>query len=269
MKKITSFFEDVVKLTALFSILLLISGYIDLKTHYGYFGVNISQYIAPSEILLTSIDNIFIVIVFLLIQIVIWLLFFDYLFTYTDEDILKQWKAGEKRPTLFDDETSRRFFRNKKLLVLLLVFWGAFMLVTLVTSVLPYRFLSKISIFIFINCWIVMCIYLGGLHLSRKLWTLFNTRKIYHPKVLVAFFVFLPILLLSVWLNSNLSANHLRKYGNQSKLVFLLENNIQISTNDSIRYIGRTQNYLFFWNRKNWQTTIYPSDQIKQVINKS
>lgn len=89
MKKITNLFDDVLKILALFTFILLITGFIHLKTHYGFFGVNISQYISTSEILIVSVDNILIVLFFVIIQLPIWLIFFNYLFTCTEEDVLK------------------------------------------------------------------------------------------------------------------------------------------------------------------------------------
>lgn len=269
MKKITTFLDDFLKMLAVFTVLLIITGYVDLKTHYDFFGINISNYISTSEILLFSIDHITAVLLFIFLQLIIWLIFFDYLFDYTDEDIRKGWRMGERRPKLqFDhDEAIRRFFRNKKLTALIFIIFALMVLTPIVQFLIPYnKTISQISIYILVNTFVILILYTIGIQLSRKLWLISKKQKVYHSKLLVSFVIFFPVLIFSTWLNSNLSANHLRKYGNNSNIEITLQDYTKISSNDSIRYIGSTGSYHFFWTPTNLETIAYPTSQIKKII---
>lgn len=269
MNKYTTFFEDLLKIFASFSLILLMAGYFDLKTYYNYFGINISSYVNASEILMASLDNLSIVIFSLTIQFIIWLSFFKYLFDYTEEDINMYWEGKRKPKEYSDDLTIIRFLGNKKIRIFILIQFIVFIIALIFKNIFPHsRFLLQFGLFVFINLWIFMWIYMAWIQSTRIFYNIFKRQENYSPKLLISFVVFVPTLLFTIWVkNAMFVGNHLRKYGNKEKIEMILQNDSIISTNDSIRYLGKTGNYIFFWNKNTWTSTIYSSGQVKEIIN--
>ena len=269
MKKYTTFFEGLLKILASFSLILLIAGYIDLKTYYNYFGINISSYISASEILMASLDNLTIVIFSLSIQLIIWLSFFKYLFDYSKDDVAKYWEGKVQPKEYSDDLTIIRFFGSKKIKIFVLILFLMTGVVGVLKIILPHsRFTLQLGLFLAINFWIFICLYMGWIQATRIFFNIFRKQKNYNPKLIVSFVVFLPTLLFTIWVkNVMFLGNQLRRYGNKEKIEMVLQNDSIISTNDSIRYLGKTSDYIFFWNKNTWTSTIYSSGQVKKIIN--
>ena len=267
MKKYTALFEDILKVFASLSILLIICGYIDIKTYYNYFGINISRYISSSEIIMASLDNLLIVFLLILIQLIIWLSFFNYLFDYTQEDINKYW--GNKRRPVIDDHSIRRLFQSKRMKIFTLVILLLVVLSTLAKSFFLYNvLLAQFSLFIGITFFIFFFLYLGFFTLTKHLWDRIKDQKSYNPKLFISFLIFFPILAITVWVkNDFFVAKNVYRYGNKENIELLLENDLVVGANDSIRYLGRTDNYFFYWNKKNGDSKIYPLSQVKEIHN--
>lgn len=269
MKKYTTFFEDLIKVFASISLILVIAGYLDLKSYYSYFGINISPYLNASEILISSLDNLTIVVISLIIQLLIWLSFFKYLFEFTEDDINKYW-VGKVRPKeSSNDLTIIRFLGNKRIKVFTLMLLSVFVVSIILKLIFPKNdFILQLGLFLSINIWLFMLIYMGWLPLTRVLIKIAKNQEHYSPRLIVSVIVFLPTFLIAIWIkNAMFLGNRVRKHGNKEKIELVLQNNIRVSTNDSIRYIGRTENYIFFWNKNSWASTIYPSSEVKEIIN--
>lgn len=268
MNKYTRFFEDLLKVLAAISLILLIAAYIDLKTYYRFFGINISNYISTSEIIISSIDNLALVLFSLLLQLLLWLFFFDHLFDYTEKDVDEHFKGKLRPAVIFDNDLSmERFIKSKKirLIIISLLILTAISITT--KNIFPKSvFATEFSPFVILNFWIFTSLYLIFLPITRFLWKVSKKQEEYHPKMLVSFIVFLSIFMGTIWIKSHFEANRIRKYGNSENVEIILKDSLKIFPNDSIRYIGKTENYIFFWNKKTWTSTIYPVGDIKQII---
>jgi hypothetical protein len=269
MNKYTTFFEDIIKILAALSLILLICGYVDVKTYYGYFGINISGYISSSEILTASLDNLKIVIISLLIQLFIWLSFFNYLFNYTVEDVNLYWQNKAKPKEYAQQLSMVRLFESKRMKIFVFLIILLLALSIVIKLIFPKSiFAIQLSLFMGITLWIFMCIYLAFFTVTKPMWDKLKKQKRYDPKLLISFIVFIPILVITIWVkNIAFVANNIRKYGNSERIELRLQNDSVISTNDSVRYLGRTENYVFFWNKNTWTSKIYPSGQVKEITN--
>jgi hypothetical protein len=195
MKKITSFFDDILKVIAFVTIILTIVGFIDQKLFYLRLGVSINEYITASEILLSSLDKIGLVLLAVFIQMAIWLYLFNHLYDYSEKDIQAKIDSGEIK-SLFHDETIHRFISNKFLKIYGLVLMILSVITAVVSSFLPYeKWLVDIKNFITINFWVAMCIFLGWLQSARGIWVYLKKSENYNPKFVTAFFVFLQLCL--------------------------------------------------------------------------
>jgi hypothetical protein len=66
MKKTASFLDDFLKISAASTLLLIIAGFVELKSYYSKFGIAINDYVSTSEILLFSLDRLLLVIFFII-----------------------------------------------------------------------------------------------------------------------------------------------------------------------------------------------------------
>src|SRR5688572_11517488 len=95
MNKTVSFFEDVLKILGGSYIILTLIGFFDLKNYYNKFGISINEYISASEILIISMDKIGLVLIVIIIQLIIWLTLFDFLFNWEKDKLMSD---GKRRP---------------------------------------------------------------------------------------------------------------------------------------------------------------------------
>src|SRR5689334_1953394 len=139
MKGVSSLLDDVLKTIAVLSAIFLIAGYLNLKIYYDFFNIDISHFITPSEILISSIDNLLETFFWVLVQLGVWLLLFNFLFDFSNDDILKGWKDGEVRPINYDDqdESIKRLFTNKKIRVIAIILTVCFIISVFIKYLMP------------------------------------------------------------------------------------------------------------------------------------
>ena len=263
MRKTISFFDDFLKISAVSTLLLFIAGFVELKSYYSKFGISINEYITTSEVLFFSFDRLALVIFSLLIQMVIWLYLFNYLFDYDLEESIKD---GERRPKLYHDETIHRFFKNK----LVRLFWIILIIGTIVTltfnSIFPQdSFWTFTKDFFFINYWIAICIYLAWLQTTRKIWEGIKKNSEYNGKVILTILIFFTVFVTTLWVRNSFQFNRIRKYGNEKAIQITLNDKTIISQNDTIKFVGKTENYFFYWNKSKRQATAYPASEVTEI----
>jgi len=260
MRKTITFFDDFLKICAVSTLLLVIAGFIELTTYYSKFGVRISEFISTSEILLASFDRLGLVVFSLLIQMLLWLYLFNNLFDYNLQESLKD---GERRPLKYHDETIHRFVKNKTIRI----FFGLLFIAVIVTLVF-YSINPQSAFWIFtkdlvlINYWIAMCLYLAWLQSTRKLWEIMKTNKEYNGKVILTILVFFTIFIATLWVKNSFQFNQIRKYGNPKPLQITLKDKTIIRQTDTIRFVGRTEKYFFYWDKITQQTNAYPLSEV-------
>ena len=264
MKKTISSLEDILKIITTSSLILIIGGFFDLKLYYARFGININEYIGASEILLSSIDKLAFVLFAILIQLGIWLYLFEYLFDYNLSESLND---GERRPRKYHDETIHRFIKSKFLRIyFVILFIGTFITLAFYACFPTSVFWYYMRNFFGINLWVAMCIYLGWLQGTKNLWDSLKSNEHYNAKVIVTLIVFVTIFASSVWIKNSFLVNHIRKHGTGKNIELFLNENIRIASSDTSIYIGRTENYFFFWNKITHEATIYPNGEVKRTI---
>ena len=264
MKKATNFFDDILKIFAVSSVLLIIIGFLNLRIYFGRFGININNYTSTSEIILSSVDKLLFVLFIMFFQISIWLYFFDYLFAYSLEKTVKD---GDQIALKKYDETISRFVTNKSLLIFFVVLGCGSIISIILRSIFPsFYFFKILEEFFTTNFWMAGCFYFFFLQATRKLWEILKKNEDYNAKVITTFIIFLAVIITTIWWTNYLQFNKVRKYGNNERLEIILNDSLTIKPTDTIRYVGRTENYVFFWNKITHQTDIYPAGEIKKII---
>jgi hypothetical protein len=262
MQKGSSFFDSILKIVAFLTVIIVIAGFLDQKFYYNRFGISINNYINASEILLSSIDKLALVLFSILIQLGIWLYLFKYLFEY---DMHESLSDGEPRPRKYHDETIYRFLKSKTLKICAAILFGGTLIVLVFYSLNPAsRFWQFLRDFFFINTWIGMTLFMGWIQGTRSLWEHFITKG-YDAKAAITFIVFSSTLVLALYINNASLFVRIMKHGNPNNIEITLMNDKRVFQTDTIRYIGRTENYVFYWNRFTRQATIYPQGEIKQI----
>ena len=258
MKKVTAFIDDILKLIAVSYTLLVIAGYVDLSTYYAKFGVKINEYISASEILLLSLDKLALVLGILAIHFIIWLPFFDL-------------KIGDN--TLEDNSDTklnleiliRKLFNKKIKIYYLFSTIGMIATVPLALSSPKNVFLSSLDDFFMINYWITISIHLLWALKLAELLNLFRKHREYSAKIIVTFIVFFSVLITALWAKNFLRFNQIRKFGNEKNYTIFMDNGRAEQT-DTIRYIGRTENYVFYWDKITRNANIYPIGTITKIL---
>ena len=264
MRKATNFFDDILKIFAVSSVLLIIIGFLNLRIYFGRFGININNYTSTSEIILSSVDKLLFVLFIMFFQISIWLYFFDYLFAYS---LKKTVKDGEQIALKKYDETISRFVTNKSLMIFFVVLGCGSIISIILRSIFPsFYFFKILEEFFTTNFWMAGCFYFFFLQATRKLWEILKKNEDYNAKVITTFIIFLAVIITTIWWTNYLQFNKVRKYGNNERLEIILNDSLSIKPTDTIRYVGRTENYVFFWNKITHQTDIYPAGEIKKII---
>ena len=67
-------------------------------------------------------------------------------------------------------------------------------------------------------------------------------------------------------LRSNNQFFRIRDHGNPETIELHLSEMVVIKPTDTLRYVGLTENYIFFWNKITKQNFIYPKSEIKLII---
>lgn len=262
MNKVVSLFDNVIKIIGASYLFLTIAGFIDLKLYYSKFGIAINEYITVSEILFAALDKILFVLLILLLQLAFWLYLFRHLFEY---DLNESLQDGEKRPKKHHDETIHRSFKSKHLLT----FWLIIIFGTIVSMILGIiypksKFLISVRDFFMLNYWMAICLYMVWLQATRRLWE--AMKKESNTKIVITLIVFFSVLILSIWVKNLFHFNRIRKYGNNKTTELILNDNSRIISTDTIRFVGHTENYFYYWNKLTGQSTIYPVGDVKQII---
>jgi len=263
MKKNISLYEDILKLSTFATLFLIVVGFIDLKIFYSHFGININNYVLASEIIILSLDNLFAVIIATAIQIYIWhTLFKKIIVKETEESLSSEDKSSELIITdrILKALLKNRFFKIEaiSLIVLLIVF-------TILRTLFPsVEFLHTIRNFIGLNYILFMFIFLAWFPSTRSVFEILKARQYYNPKLFLIFLIFSTSILASIWAKNMFTSAEVMKYGNKSKITLILDKET-ISNGDTLRYLGRTDNYFFFWNKITKESIVYPNSEVKEI----
>lgn len=264
MNKTANLLELILKIGGIMTLLLIIISFIDIKMFYSKFNINIEEYISTSDIIFVAIDKLVLLIIVLLIQLVIWFLWLDKIVEQHSE-----LKENNDQPTLFEhDFIIWKFMRRG---------WAAYWIILLgglTTSTLCMRrfpeshfWVTSKDFFYFSflsSAWLVMSIQMVSMALKE---VKENDRT--YLKTIITTCVFLGIIFTAVVYQNGITAHRIKKNGNHRNIELITEGNETIKPTDTIRFIGHTGNYYFYWSKVTEEALIYHQDQIKFVkINK-
>lgn len=227
--------EQFTKFTAVFSVIIISLGFASLVIYYEYFGIDVFEYLVISEIITTAFSFLLVLFVPILVSI------------YLVKDINDFIGARPKlRKPLFHYR-----FTYFMLVTWIITIAGLFYKV----EIAKYELLNR-TLELFFLVFIFSSLFMPFLFVFEKASTGTTVRSFWIAGILA--FVFLLIVLsLKIKRVSN------NKSGKTS--TFYLANDSTITTNDSIKFLGKTQGYYFLWNKNSNTSTIYPASEIKKI----
>jgi len=260
MNKTTNLFELILKTGGILTFLLIIICFIDIKLFYSEFNINIEEYISTSDIIFVAIDKLVLLIVVFLIQLVIWFLWLNKV-----EDQHSEVKEDKGQPTLFDHPFIAGKFLWRGWAAYWIILFACLITSTIFSQSFPeshfwvttkdffyYSFLT--------SAWLVLSIQFTSMALKEMK----ENDRVYIKTIMTAS-AFLVIIFTAVVFQSSITAHRIKKRGNRITTELLTNDNVAVKSNDTVRYIGHTGNYYFFWNKVTEETSIYNQDQIKFV----
>lgn len=252
-----------IKLSTVATLFLIVVGFIDLKLFYSPFGININNYISPSEILLLSLDSLFIILISTVFQLYVWyVLFKKIILTETEEPLFLEDKSLN---FIINDRIFKAILKNRLFLVNSISLIFLLIVFTILRIKFPLiEFFRIARNFTGLNYLLFVFIVFAWFPSTRSVFQLLKTKQYYDPKIFLIFLIFFSSILTSIWVKNTFSAAEVMKYGNKSKVTILINNN-PISNGDTLRYLGRTDNYFFFWNRITKESIVYPNSEVKEI----
>lgn len=251
------------KAIPLLTLLVIAFGYFDLITYYNRFGIRISNFLDATEIILASINNLLVSVLAAIFIFLIWVSYFDYLF-------IKEVPFRGRRPQLFGSEPIRKFLIKKEFLVFFLVLGVSSILIVILRRLYnESEILFKLSVFSQ-SCYLTFIFaFLIGIPLTEAILKSQGNQVSFDTKVSLALIIFVPTMFLSIIMKNNTLFNQIRKHGNFQKIALILDNNQKIIPTDTLRFIGNTKGFYFYWNKVSKHTLIYPAGKVDVIINDS
>jgi len=239
--------EQFTKTVAVISIIIVSLGFISLVVFYELFNIDIFEFISISEIITTS----FSLLLSLFIPIFISFFILQKLLT-------KAW-----------------MYRNNVKMVHGIIFNPLRIYVFLIVLASIYSWLQIYGIFLTKNSFLIEIfniVFATSFLITTSLLTMgfafafFHRKKkivILRTKIIVLFstiifglfFILVTTQKAFLLINSN----------PYRATTFYLNNTSKIVTNDSIKFIGKTQGYYFLWNKKTEVSTVYPASEIIKI----
>lgn len=246
MKYINSF-EQFTKTAAVISIIIVSLGFMSLVVFYEFFHIDIFEFISISEIITTSFSLL------LSLFIPIFISFF-----ILQKLLLNGWMYRNNLKVLYHT-LSTPFLKSTILLLAVIIYvwfqlYGIFLtrnsfLIEIFNIVFATSFLITSSLATMITAFLYF-------HRKRKI-VILKTKIIVLLAVIIfsLFFIVVTTNKALLLINSN----------QDKKTTFYLNNSSKIVTNDTIKYLGKTQDYYFLWNKKSEVSTIYPASEIVKI----
>jgi hypothetical protein len=229
-------FDELIKAIPIYTALFIFLGFIDIGTYYDCFGINIIEYITLSEILLLFLNNVYLILVFILV-----LLFYSIISNPLIDDILSS----------FDRLITSPGFEKKHVIVSLLLL--TFISIPIL-PILELNILTKI-------CFVLYCIVL----LQFGFVCIYRFCKKKRINIIYSFlttFIFFFVIFFPVYnvlikvpeiINGNSTINNIE---------FIYKDKIT-KTDSNFIYIGGVQSFVFCYDRKAKQTSVFKKDEIQ------
>lgn len=244
MKSIVLFFENFNKIFTGLTFFVIVIGYLDLYMYYKWFNIDIAEYLTVSEVIITSISNLFYAILYLVIPFISL-----EIFLHKSQDYL---------------EDKKRF--SRKQIVTLLIIICSLLSISMIAGIaleklndnpkLVLRFISQ-------ETTMILLALLGGWGFYDVFRDSLKKNFKYPIEVLSLLTIVLIYITLIFYNAKNRRDDVLAK--NEKNIQIIFGSGITVATNDSIGFIGKTENYYFFYNRKQGTSNIYPCKDFKET----
>lgn len=209
--------------------LLIICSSIKLITFYDAFGIDIINYIKLSEVTFSFLDDIYKYLTLLGFYIIWW----------TIDDLF----IARKEESKVEDSISQRNYVRDIVIQIMIV-----NLICLLLSI----FIRKDSITFQIGQILLVFI----LALSQ--------RKVYQFSNLIKYYVLFFVVLAYTYFQAKIDISNLKDDNKFAKVSIIFDGE-EIKSSKENYFIGRTENYTFFYNPKDAKTTIYANSKISKI----
>lgn len=242
MKYLNLLLKHFGQILSVFSVITLVLGYLGLLTYYSNYGIEIWHYIGVSEVILLSLKFISDGMLFLGLQLVV--------ITYTIVDIINCKKEGK---SMFD------WLKQKYVITIAIIV----LILMIVTGLIP-KYYPSFSWNTFINYMgAQVFLYLLGFAFIPVMFLKIELK--FEEIFIRVILIFLgQIFFVMLFLPANESSLGTQR-PQASKVKFVINDTLHINSPDSIKFIGNTSNYYFFYDDKNKRTTIYPARSISKI----
>lgn len=244
MKYPKELLERFVQITAVLSIIIVFLGFLNLLFYYNEFNFNIIDYISISEVITSS----FSLFLLLLLPFIIVFLIIRTFVLKTSQEI---------------EDTKVHKMVNRFLAILLSTFLFT-ILIMMILSLFGNKFMKEFyngkSLYLIVTIYflILSCFLLIFRQYLKESIDIWFIKKV--PSMAFAF----VCLLVAFYINSKRKA--LLIVDETDITTFSFSNESILATNDSIKYLGKTEGYFFLWNKNTKESIIYPAFEIKKVV---
>jgi hypothetical protein len=241
--------DGIEKLITILGFFLIFCGTLKVYTYYKTFGLAITPYLKFTEVLTLFFENLF---AFLLVAIFVTLVALDFFYKIRIEDL---GASHITELTVFE----RTIFYIKEMKIshwfLAISAAGYFLLYKTRTNIKFYEFV--LSLFMFVIGYYLVPI------LSVEFKLLLIDWYTLHVNVIYIYFVFLLISLTLFSVAMGLSESRkVKKHDFFINTVFELENENSIKSDRKRYYIGRTEDFIFFYDTLTQRPIVYPASKL-------
>lgn len=243
--------KELKSLLPLFGGFIFVSGIIKMKLYYNSFNINIVDFLDASEIIFAFISD-FIPYVVITLFMFLFLFFLD---TKKDVEVRDDYKDN----IILEKHLLRRLWLYIKLFPIILIY--AIVLILLLIATFIWNF--SIIPFLIPFCIILAYQIYGILVLEYKRHYYNHYKSFPSPtftNIILIMGAFFMYVIVNVYLDVN-SVKESKKYLGTS---FKIENNNIISDSTNY-YIGKTKNYIFYYQEENKSTKVYPIKDMKEI----
>ena len=257
--------EKSTKLLPLLSILTITLGFVYLRSFYSNFGIQIVDYLELSEVLTLFLDKLHI----FYISIVSYFIFNISLYISSYERAREREARGNdikiEKATSFNsrkDQIEKKALVRKKLRKALGKMGLVATIVAVVAYGLTYKYLDSLNLISVVvyggYVGLIFGEYVADLEVFSK------TRFDFIGRNPIQMAVLIVLTLNTARALSMIEVNLIKKKHRNINVSFVLDDTL-IQSDTSCYYLGKTKNFLFYYEADQPKATVYPMNRIKQI----
>ena len=249
MERITSFFDDILKIAAGISLFLVICGYINIYSYYYFYSIDISPYINPSDLIVGIIPTFLYFLIVLVGTVPFLFLMLENVDVFENLQNEKYWLVLYQICIFFV-----LFFIDVAQFVIIqeTVFRNKFEIgSSIVRTFHYYVWLAPIFIILIATAKFIK--------LENSLYSKYNLTLLRGALILG------PLTPIFLILNNKISFDQRKNSVIQKNAVLNMANGKRLILTDSVILLGKSDNYYFLWNRISGEKEIISSSEIKEI----